>query len=175
MESSATRPPLVTISTKTEQTDNIGKGQDPIQKNLHPQFFPQSNSPERIPDYRKLLAKLFGEELIAEATKQDMSLKPVIMMIRDRDWESLKKTSKYFRSLRKDLAVTKSGCMLYDNKTVTPRNFKQLVIDANHQSHPGQTGLSLGYLVWFPCIHRSLTSKARACEECTKQGKTKNQ
>ena len=31
--------------------------------------------------------------------------------------------------------------------------------------------ISLGNLVWFPFIHRSLTSKTQACEECTKQGK----
>ena len=31
--------------------------------------------------------------------------------------------------------------------------------------------LSLGILVWFPCTHRCLTSKAQTCEECTKQGK----
>ena len=41
-----------------------------------------------------------------------------------------------------------------------------------HQTHPGQAGmLSLGNQVWFPCIHRSLTSKAQSCEECTKQRK----
>ena len=62
--------------------------------------------------------------------------------------------------------------MLYDNKLVIPRNLTQLFIDANHQTHPGQAGnLSLGNLVWFPCIYRCLTSKAQACEECTKQGK----
>ena len=62
--------------------------------------------------------------------------------------------------------------MLYDNKLVILRNLKQLVIDAIHQTHPGHAGmLSLGNLVWFPCILRSLTSKAQACHECTKQGK----
>ena len=62
--------------------------------------------------------------------------------------------------------------MLYDNKLVTPRNLKQFDIVAIHQTHPGQADmLSLGNLVWFPCIHRCLTSKAEACEECTKQGK----
>ena len=62
--------------------------------------------------------------------------------------------------------------MLYDNKLVIPRNLKQLVIDAIHQTQPGQAGmLSVGNLVWFPCIHRSLTYKAHACDECTKQGK----
>ena len=62
--------------------------------------------------------------------------------------------------------------MLYDNKLVIPRNLKQLVIDDIHQTHPGQAGmLNLGNLVWFPCIHKSLSSKAQACDECTKQGK----
>ena len=62
--------------------------------------------------------------------------------------------------------------MLYDNKLLIPRSLKQFVIDAIHQTHPGQAGmLSLGNLIWFPCIHRSLTSKAQACEECTKQRK----
>ena len=93
-------------------------------------------------------------------------------MIKDKDWESLKKSNKYFYSLRKDLAITESGCMLYNNnnKLVVPRNLKQLVIDAIHQTHPGQGGmLSLGNLIWFPCIHRSLTLKTQACEEGTKQ------
>ena len=135
MENSLTRPPLVTISTQTEQTDKFGKGREPIQTNLHPQIFPLSNHPERMPDYRKHLSKVFGEEFLAEAAKQDRSLTPIIKMIRERDWESLKKTNKYFHSLRKSLAVMDSGCMLNDNKLVIPRNLKQLVIDAIHQTH----------------------------------------
>ena len=123
-----------------------------------------------MPGYRKHLSQVFGEEFLAEATRQDRTLTPIIKMIRDKDWETLRKSNKYFYSLRKDLAVTSSGCMLYDNKLVIPSNLKQFVIDAIHQTHPGQAGmLSLGNLVWFPCIHRSLTSKAQACEECTKQ------
>ena len=60
--------------------------------------------------------------------------------------------------------------MLYDNKLGIPRNLKQLVIDAIHQTHPGQACmLSLGNLVWLSCKHRCLTSKAQAFEECTKQ------
>ena len=105
-------------------------------------------------DYRKHLAKVFGEEFHAEATKQDRSLTPVTRKNRDKDcWESPKRANKYFYSLRKDLAVTESGCMLYDNKLVAPRNLKQLVIDAIHQTQPGQASmLSLGNLVWFSCI-----------------------
>ena len=131
-----------------------------------------SINPANMPDYRKLLAKVFGEEFIAEATKQDKSLTPVIRMIMDRDWESIKKSNNFFYSLRKDLSVIETGCMLYDNKLVITRNLKQLVVDAIHQTHPSQAGLlSFGNLVWLPCIHRSLTWKAQACDECTKQGK----
>ena len=62
--------------------------------------------------------------------------------------------------------------MLYDIKLVIPRNLIQFVIDAIQQTHPGQASmLSLGNLIWFPCIHRTLTSNAQACEECTKPGK----
>ena len=128
-----------------------------------------------MPDYRKHLAKVFGEEFLEEATKQDRSLTPIIKMIRDRHGGSLNKTNKYFHSLRKDLAVIDTVCMLYDNKLVIPRNLEQLFIDAIHQTHPGQAGmLSLVNLFWFPCIHRSLTSKAQSFGECTKQGKNLN-
>ena len=171
MENQTTRPPLVTISTQTEDSDNIGRGRDPIQAELHPQIFPLSSNSERMPDYRKHLSRVFGEEFLAEATKQDRTLTPIIRMIKDKDWEALRKSNKYFYLLRKDLAVTNSGCMLY-NKLVIPRNLKQFVIDEIHQTHPGQAGmLSLGNLIWFPCILRSLTYKAQACEECTNQGK----
>ena len=172
MENQSMRPPLVTISTQTEENKNYGKGRDLNQQDLHPQIFSLSNDRERMPDYRKHLTKEFGEEFLAEATNQDRSLTPIIKMVRDKHWDSLKKTNKYFRSLRKDLAVTETGCMLYDNKLFFPTNLKQFVVDAIHQTHPGQACmLSLGNLVWFPCMHRCLTSKAQACEECTKQGK----
>ena len=164
MGNQSTRPRLVTISTQTEENSNYGKGRDPI--------FPLSNNPERKPDYRKHLSKVFGEEFLAEATKPDRSLTPIIKMVREKDRDSLKKTNNFLHLLRKDLSFTETTCMLYDNKLVISRNLKQLVIDAIYQIHPGQAGmLSLGNKVWFPCIHRCLTSKAQACEECTKQGK----
>ena len=130
MDNSTTRPPLVTISTQTEKNDNLGKGRDPIQSNLHPQIFPLSNNPERFPGYRKHLAKVFGEEFLAEATKQDRSLIPIKKMIRDRDWENLKKTNKYFHSLRKDLAVRDTDCMLYDN------NHPEKLETTSYRRHP---------------------------------------
>ena len=138
MENQSTRPPLVTISTQTEENNNYGKGRDPTQQELQPQIFPLSINPERMPDYRKHLSKVFGEEFLAEAIKQDRSLTPIIKMVRGENyWDSLKKTNKYFHWICKDLSATETS---YN-------------------------------LSWFPCIHRCLTSKAQACEECTKQGK----
>ena len=160
MKNQPTRVPLVTISTQTDNNDNIGKGREPIKPDLHAQIFPLSSNSERMPNYRKQLARVFREEFLAEATREDRTLTPIIKMIKDKDWESLKKSNKYFYSIRKDLAITESGCMLCDNKLLNPRNLKQFVIEVIHQTHPGQTCmLSLGNLVWFPCIHRSLKSK----------------
>ena len=85
MARSPTRPPLVTISTQTDDIDNTQKGREPLQPELHPEIFPLSNNPANMPDYRKQLAKVFGEEFLAEATKQDKSLTPVIRMIKDWD------------------------------------------------------------------------------------------
>ena len=55
---------------------------------------------------------------------------------------------------------------------MVPSQLKQLVIDSLHQTHPGQTGmLRLADLVWFPRIHRDVTTKAQSCGDCIKKGK----
>ena len=109
MENLTTWSTLVTISTATEEIDNSGKGRESIYRKFYnpnvlnekdgnqfsekftlPMFsmFSLNNSPERMPDYRKHLAKVFVEEFVAKATKQDRSLTPVMKMIRDKDCES---------------------------------------------------------------------------------------
>ena len=97
---------------------------------------------------------------------------PIIKLIKEKDWETLKRVSPYFYSLIRDLAVTPSGCVLYDNRLMVPAALKQLVINTLHQTHPGQTGmLRLADLVWFPRIHRDVTAKAQSCTDCIKKGK----
>ena len=55
---------------------------------------------------------------------------------------------------------------------MVPSQLKQLVIDSLHQTHLGQTGmLRLADLVWFPKIHREVTTKAQSCGDCIKKGK----
>ena len=51
-------------------------------------------------------------------------------------------------------------------------SLKQLVINSLHQTQPGQSGmLQLPDLVWFPRIHREVTTKAQSCGNCIKKGK----
>ena len=125
-----------------------------------------------MPQYRKNLCQVFGEEFLAEATQKDKNMAPIIKIIKERDWETLKRVSPYFYSLKRDLSVTPSGCILYDNRLMVPASLKQLVFNALHQTHPGQTGmLRLADLVWFPRIHRDVTTKAQSCTDCIKKGK----
>ena len=125
-----------------------------------------------MPQYRKNLSQVFGEEFVAEATQKGRQMAPIIKPIRDKDWETLKNVSPYFYSLKRDLSITPSGCVLYDNRLMVPTLLKQLVINSLHQTHPGQSGiLLLADLVWFPRIHREVTAKAQSCGDCIGKGK----
>ena len=160
-----------TIATQTEDSSNKGRGRSPLRPDPSNPIFQLSNEKD-MPQYRAYLAQVFGEEFVAEATAKDKNMGPIIKLIKDRDRETLKKTSPYFYSLKRDLSVTPSGCVLYDNRLMIPSQLKQLIIDALHQTHPGQTGmLRLADLFWFPWIHRDVTTKAQSCADCIKKGK----
>ena len=94
-----------------------------------------------MPQYRKILCQLFGEKFWAETTQKDRQMAPIIELIRGNDWDTLKRVSPHFYSLKQDLAVTPNGCVLYDNRLKVPSSLKQLVNDYLHQTHPGQTGM----------------------------------
>ena len=84
-----------------------------------------------------------------------------------------KVNSLYFR-IRRDLSVTPTNCLLYDNHLVIPVNLKQLVLDTIHHKHPGQVGmLALAKLVWWPHNLSEIVAKAKAFRHCT--DKSKNQ
>ena len=161
----------ITIATQTDETSNKGRGRGALRPDPQNPIYPLSNTAD-MPQYRKNLSQVFGEEFVAEATQKDRQMAPIIKLIRDKDWETLKKVSPYFYSLKRDLAITPSGCVLYDNRLMIPASLKQLVINSLHQTHPGQAGmLHLADLVWFPRIHRELTAKAQSCGDCIKKGK----
>ena len=97
---------------------------------------------------------------------------PIIKLITENDWDTLKKVIPYFYSLKRDLSITPSSCVLYDYRLMIPVSLNQLVINSLHQTHPAQSGmLQLADLVWFPRIHRKVTAKAQLCGDCIKKGK----
>ena len=55
---------------------------------------------------------MFGEEFLAEALEKDHQIARNIKLIQDRDWETLKRVSPYSYSLKRDLSVTPSWCVL---------------------------------------------------------------
>ena len=96
----------------------------------------------------------------------------IITLIKDHDWETLQKVSPHFYSLKRDLSITPSGFVLNDNRLMVPSALKKLVIDSLHQTQSGQTGLlHLADPIWFPRIHRGITSKAQSCRNCIKKDK----
>ena len=119
-----------------------------------------------MPKYRKNVSQVFGEESLAEVAQKDKQFAPIIKLVQYRNWSTLKNVSPYFYSFKQDLAVTPSGCILYDNRLMIPKALKKLVIDFLHQTHPGQLELlRLADFVWFPCIHRDVTYKAQSCSD----------
>ena len=91
-------------STQTEGTSNKGKGRTPLRSDPDISIYPLGI--QAMPEYRKNLSQVFGEEFRAEATQKDKQLAPLIKLIRDRDWNTMKTVNPYFYSLERDLSVT---------------------------------------------------------------------
>ena len=127
---------------------------------------------EQPPEYRRNLARVFGEEFLAEATLKDKTLQAIIKFVEAHKLEELKQFSKYYFSLRNDVSVAPSGCLLYEGKLVTPYQRQNLVINAVHRTHPGQVGMiRLANFIYFPQIHRTIALRAENCRQCLEQCK----
>ena len=61
-----------------------------------------------MPQNRKNLGRVFGEEFLAEATSKEKQLAPILKLIQDRNWSKLKDVSPCIHSLKRDLSVTPS-------------------------------------------------------------------
>ena len=170
METETNQPKnLVNSSTQTEGHSNKGRGLDPIDPSKHQELF-TAHSEIPTPAYRENLNKVFNEEFIAEASSKE--LKPIIDLVLTKNWEDLKKVNPIYYRIRRDLFVSPSNCLFYDNRLVIPNKLKFMVMDAIHRKHPGQAGmLSLAKLVWWPHIHSDITSKAQGCRHCIDKGK----
>ena len=86
---------MQTIATQKENSSNKGSGRSPIRPDPNNPIFPLSNTRDK-PKYRKNLAQVFGEVFLAEATAKDITMAPIIKIIRECEWETLKRTSPHF-------------------------------------------------------------------------------
>ena len=67
-----------------------------------------------------------NENIIAEATKLDNQSARIRKLIISKDWLALKHYSKYWHSLRKDLSVNETGCIIYDGKLYLPPQLRDI-------------------------------------------------
>ena len=159
---------LINLSTQTDYISNKGKGLDAIDESKHEDLFP-SYSDTPTPLYRENLNKVSNEEFIAEASSKE--LKPIIDLVTAQNWEDPKKVNRLYYKIHRDLSITPTNCLIYDNRMVIHRKLKHLVLDAIHYKHPGQVGrLPLAKLVWWPHIHSEMVAKSQACKSYTDKG-----
>ena len=169
MEQPSNSKTFTSSSTQTEINSNKGKGLDPLDQSKHENLFDAYNDLP-TPLYRENFNKVFNEEFLAEASQRE--LKPIIDLVKTQNWDDLKKVNPLYFRIRRDLSVTETNCLLYDNRLVIPQKLKQLVIDTIHHKHPGQVGmLALAKLIWWPHIHSEIVAKAKACRHCIDEGK----
>ena len=144
-------------STQTDPDSNKGKGLTVLNPDKHAeQFTAIDNTP--TPEYRLKLMRVYNEEFLAENSKKD--LRPIIDLVEKHDWLTLKKANPVFHKIYRDLSVTPSGRLLYDNRLVIPAKLRPMVLQTIHSKHPGRAGmLALAKLVWYPHIRTYIASK----------------
>ena len=114
--------------------------------------------------------RVFNEEFLAEHSKKDLG--PIIDMVTNEDWQTLKQSNPIYYKIRRDLSVTPTGCLLFDNRLVIPNKLRPLVIQTIHCKHRGQAGmLALARLIWYPHIHSEIVAQAQSCRHCIEKGK----
>ena len=168
METNSPNETTCDTSTQTDPESNKGKGLNAIKEKHAELFTAIDNNP--TPEYRQNLMRVFNEEFIAENSKKDLG--PIIDLVQKRDWLTLKKVNPIFHKIYRDLSVTQTGCLLYDNRLVIPAKLRPMVIQTIHSKHPGQAGmLALAQLVWYPHIHSEILAQAQSCKHCIEKGK----
>ena len=163
------RKQLRDSSTQTEAGSNKGKGITPIQNDKHEELF-KAIDDVPTPEYRANLMRVFNEEFLAEHSKKELG--HIIDLVIKQDWITLKQTNPIYHKIRRDLSVTPTGCLLFDNRIVIPNKLRPLVLQTIHSKHPDQAGmLALARLIWYPHIHSEIVAQAQSCRHCIEKGK----
>ena len=71
-----------TIATQTEEINNKGLGRAALRPDSQDPIYPLSNT-ANMPQYRKNLSQVLGEEFVAEGTQRDRQMARIIKLIRD--------------------------------------------------------------------------------------------
>ena len=132
MDNTQTPKSFKSSSNQTEYTSNKGRGLEPLDPSKHIELLTAYNDLP-TPIYRANLTKVFNEELISEASQKE--LKIIIDYVNSENWEDLKKVNPLYYRIRRDLSVTPTNCLLYDNRLVIPSRLKQLVLDTIHHKY----------------------------------------
>ena len=169
METQNSSKTMRDISTQTDPDSNKGKGITVLNPDKHAELFTAiDNTP--TPEYWMNLMRVFNEEFIAENSKKDLG--PIIDLVEKQDWLTLKKANPVFHKIYRDLSVTPSACLLYDNRLVIQAKLRPIVLQTIHSNYPGQAGmLALAKLVWYPHIHSEIAAQAQSCRYCIEKGK----
>ena len=164
METQIQNKLMCDTSTQTDHHSSKGKGLSVLDESKHAELFTAfGNTP--TPDYRLNLMRVFNEKFIAKNSKKDLG--PIIDLVIKKDWNTLKKVNSIFYKNYRDLSVTTSGCLLYDNKLVIPAKLRPMVLQTIHSKHPGQAEmLALAKLVWYPHPHSEIVAQAQSCKHC---------
>ena len=161
----------VTIGTQTENLSIMGKGIEPLDPNRVENPF-KKTQPGETSIQLSNLHKVLNEKFIAEVIKLDNQRARIRKLIINEDWLALKHYSKYWHSLRKDVSVNETGCIIYDGKLYLPPQLRDIALQSILKTHTGQAGMMfMAQLLWFPRIHREIVLIEQSCKPCTTIGK----
>ena len=162
-------PNLISVSSQTDSTSNKDRGLGPLDPTRHEALFTVYDQTP-TPLYRENLNRVFNEEFIAQASKKGLRL--ISEFEKNSEWEKLRAINPTYYRIRRDLSVSPSGCLIYDNKLVIPNKLKGMVLETIHNKHPGQACmLAPAQLIWYPHIHSDIVAQAQTCCHCAEKGK----
>ena len=156
-------------STQTDPDSNKSKGLSALNEEKHAELFTAIDSaPTR--ENQLYLMRVFNEEFIAENSKEDLG--PIIYLVLKHDWLTLKKENPIFQKNCRDIMVTPTASLLYDNRLVIPAKLRPMVLQTIHSKRPGQAGmLALVKSVWYPHIHSEIVAQTLSCKHCIDKGR----
>ena len=105
-------------------------------------------------------------ESIIQATKEDVILKKVKMMLLDDNYND--EDVKEYCKVKNELSVLTDGLVLYGNKIIIPQSLQEDIVKIAHLGHQGRekTKLLLNEYTWFPFMNRKVDEVIKKCHVC---------